>query len=133
MLKGGYCGTNDLIPGHCYYGAGVWRNTWVYLGRSSEKEFVWFFIGNDEDLLRNPTVQHILNKVTRLDYNACATTKSIKKVKPLDNIMSDKTDDGRYVSGSTLKIAESKLRIVDIHTLTQKDIDFVASKGRSFY
>lgn len=125
-----YCGTKDLVPGRAYYGAGVWRNTWVYLGRSSDKEYVWFFIGCEERLLNNPTLSQVLKDINTFGNDACSVTKSIKKVKPIENLLKD-TDSNNYVSEDAKKLALSNFRIGDIDNITQESLDTVARIARS--
>lgn len=80
-----YVGAKDLQAGHLYYtGSNPWRSTYLYLGRNSQKEFVWWFVCND-DYLQNKSVDYFVRE------SEC--TKTNKKVRPLEtNIVIDTSD-----------------------------------------
>ena len=121
MNKEGFCGTNDLIPGKFYYGVGVWRNIWCYLGRNSNKEFVWFFVSSDS-IVKVPTVEQIMREAKNWNEDVLLVTKSTKRVKPMDTLLED-PDTYNYIYATARIIAENKIRIVNIEKLTQKDLD----------
>ena len=78
----GFVAAKDLVPGRIYYSGCGWRSMYMYLGRDTEtKEFLWYFIGNEEYLLHLPT------KALFADADR---TKSNKKVKSLFDAGDDK-------------------------------------------
>jgi hypothetical protein len=79
--KSGFVGARELVPGNLYYAGSCWRNTWVYLGRTQSKEFVWYYIGNTHILYRSSVNQLI---------SEAEITKQNKRVKPLAMVLEDK-------------------------------------------
>jgi hypothetical protein len=119
----GFVKAGDLIPGHIYYAGDAWRNTWVYLGRSTEGKFVWYFVGNETALI-NEGFAHIIKSFHSLCRSDCfAVTKSNKKVKPLSNVSSDPTVD---ICRGFEELEEQNFT-VNIDGLTQKMLDKIAS------
>lgn len=101
----------------------AWRNTWVYLGRSTEGKFVWYFVGNETALI-NEGFAHIIKSFHSLCRSDCfAVTKSNKKVKPLSNVSSDPTVD---ICRGFEELEEQNFT-VNIDGLTQKMLDKIAS------
>lgn len=118
----GFVKANDLIPGHIYYGGNAWRSTWVYLGRSTKGQFVWYFIGN-ENMLINGGLELIIKDSHSYYRSDCfAVTKNNKKVKPLPNIFSDPTV---YIWKDIAKLAEQNFT-VNVDNLTQDMLDEIA-------
>lgn len=48
-----FVSAKDLVPGELYYTGSLWRALFLYLGRDSQKNFCWYFVGSTYDLLRN--------------------------------------------------------------------------------
>lgn len=91
-IDDGYVRVKDLVPGNLYYTGQCWRSTYVYLGRDKDKNFLWYFVGNEEILLRSTPEQ--------LKWEA-QRTKSNKKVKNLAYALQDKN---AYVSEETKRL-----------------------------
>lgn len=106
----GYVSSKDLIPGHLYYSGGCWRSTYIYLGRTSNKEYVWYFVSNGNSLLTMPLRSVLLN---------AHKTKQNKKVKPLEMAISD---EKAYVCADTLKLIESHFTL-DVTGLNTQLLD----------
>ena len=51
--KGLFVSAKDLVPGELYYTGSLWRSLYLYLGRDSQKNFCWYFVGSTYELLRN--------------------------------------------------------------------------------
>lgn len=83
-MKNNFCSVKDMIPNHVYYGSSCWRNTWIYLGRNSKKEFVYFFIGNEDYILAHSTKDDILEYIYHWKYEVLSVTKTNKKLKPIE-------------------------------------------------
>lgn len=79
-----YVKSKDLIPGHVYYNGNGWRNMYVYLGRDDNKKFLWYFIGNTENMRRMSMLEMSLH---------CDKTVSNKKVKDVWTYKDDLTED----------------------------------------
>ena len=77
---GGYVSAKDLIPGHLYCAGEYRRDVYVYLGRKSIKEFLWYFVRSVDTLLSSTAYRLIRES---------DSTKSNKKVKPLNNALTD--------------------------------------------
>lgn len=108
----GFIGARDLIPGELYYTGECWRSEYVYLGRTSDKRFIWYFIGN-EDILVRSTAYQLLSRAE--------TTNSNKKVKPLAEALNDSK---AYVSDDCKKLISMNYR-VDMTGITQEMLDSV--------
>ena len=106
----GFVSTKDLIPGTLYYSGECWRSTFAYLGRTSDKRFIWYFIGNEDILLRSSAYQLI---------QKADTTKSNKRVKPLAEALKD---HNAYVSGACKKLINMGYKI-DMSGVTQEMLD----------
>lgn len=106
----GYVRTKDLIPGNLYYTGGCWRSTYVYLGRTSSKKFVWFYIGNEETLLRAQASDLLMY---------AEVTKNNKKVKNLKDSLKDKN---AYVCRETKRLIDMDYK-VSMYNITQEMID----------
>ena len=109
-LNNGFVGAKDLIPGQLYYTGSCWRGEWVYLGRTSDKRFIWYFIGNEDILVHSSTYQLLLS---------AETTKSNKKVRLLSDALSD---PDAYISNDCARLIKSKFK-VDMTGITQQIID----------
>lgn len=48
-----FVSAKDLVPGELYYTGSLWRSLYLYLGRDSQKNFCWYFVGSTYELLRN--------------------------------------------------------------------------------
>lgn len=48
-----FVSAKDLIPGELYYTGSLWRSLYLYLGRDSQKNFCWYFVGSAHELIRN--------------------------------------------------------------------------------
>lgn len=77
-----YVGAKDIVPGELYYTGGLWRSLYLYLGRDSQKNFCWYFVGNENILRRNDLREYLVN---------CERTKSNKHVKKLEQALNDRT------------------------------------------
>lgn len=111
-VKTGFVSARDLVPGELYYTGGCWRSTYVYLGRNSAGEFIWYFIGNESILVNS--------SVAQLMYSA-EKTKQNKKVKPLSMALGDSK---AYVCSDTRKLIETGFK-VNVSGLTQSMLDSV--------
>lgn len=109
-INTGFVSSKDLIPGQLYYSGYCWRSTWVYIGRNSKKEYLWYFISNEQVLLRMTAIQllHELDK-----------TKQNKKVKPLAMAL---TDPHASVCDGTRQLIEMNY-LVDMSGITQSVLD----------
>lgn len=85
----GFVGAKDLIPGEVYYTGGCWRATYLYLGRDSDGMFCWYFVGNEDILMKND-LQEYRRKMER--------SKTNKRCKRLSTAL---TDPGAYVCSET--------------------------------
>lgn len=112
----GFVSTKDLVPGMLYYSGSCWRSTFVYLGRNSDKDFVWCFIGNEDILVRNTGVTLLKNR--ELDI---FTTKSNKKVRPLADALNDKD---AYLDSDTKRLIDTNFKL-NMVGVTQKMLDNV--------
>lgn len=108
--KTSYVPAGELIPGNLYYSGQCWRSTYVYLGRNSRKEFLWYFIGNEEILKRSSAHQ--------LLYSA-EKTKQNKKVRPLHMALDDPK---AYLYKEAKELIASNFR-VNMSGITQRDLD----------
>ncbi len=118
----GFVKAGDLIPGHIYYAGDAWRNTWVYLGRSTEGKFAWYFVGNETALINEGFARIIKSFHSSWRSDCFAVTKSNKKVKPLSNVFSDPTV---YIWKDIAKLAEQNFT-VNVDNLTQDMLDEIA-------
>ena len=109
-INTGFVPARSLIPGCLYYSGSCWRATYVYLGRTSDKRFLWYFIGN-ETLLKRSTPEELIMHAD--------ATKSNKKVKPLSMALEDKN---AYIGTETKKLIESGYK-VDMDGVTQQMIN----------
>ena len=105
-----FVSAKDLIPGHLYYSGGCWRSTYVYLGRTSDKQFVWSFIGNEHTLMAESLLEILQNAYC---------TNSNKKVRPLKDALNDKK---AHVSEGTEMLIRNNFS-VDVSNLTQRMLD----------
>lgn len=103
--------SKDLVVGHIYYSGSSWRSTYIYMGRSSEGEYVWHFIGN-ADYIYSEGMNYILKNLE--------TTKSNKKIKDIANI---KSDVDAYITDETYLILGHSSR-VNTSGLTQEVLDY---------
>lgn len=85
----GFVGAKDLIPGELYYTGGCWRATYLYLGRDSDGMFCWYFVGNEDILMKND-LQEYRRKMER--------SKTNKRCKRLSAAL---TDPGACVCSET--------------------------------
>lgn len=108
----GYVKSKDLVPGTLYYTGECWRSEYVYLGRTSDKRYVWYFIGNEDILIKTPA---------NLLLSKAETTKNNKKVKLLFNALNDRY---AYVSDGCKKLIRMKFK-VDMSCVTQDMLDRV--------
>lgn len=100
-----YVGAKELVPGEFYYTGDSWRSIYLYLGRDSEKNFCWSFVGN-ADLFISDGLMAV--RKSGIEY-----TKSNKKCKSLMN--ADKDPDAS-VSRSDRKLIDLNYT-VDVSTL----------------
>ena len=108
-----FVGAKDLIPGNLYYSGSCWRSIYVYLGRkTSDKSFVWYFVGN-EHILLSSNAYDLLNDVE--------ITKSNKKLKPLEEALND---PNVYVSKDCENLIKMGYK-VDMSVITQNMLDMV--------
>lgn len=71
--------SKDLIVGAFYFGGqSPYRNTFCYLGRTKDKGYIWYFIGNEKAFLGDPD-KCIVENV----FNDISITRSNKKVRLL--------------------------------------------------
>lgn len=112
-----YVKSKDLIPGHLYYSGQCWRATYLYVGRKSNKEYVWYFIGNERELANYRNMVDLLHSWMKQIH----TTRQIKKVKPLASALNDKN---AYVSSDTKKLIEVNYR-ANMDGVTQQMIDML--------
>lgn len=47
-----FVSAKDLIPGELYYTGSLWRSLYMYLGRDSKNNFCWYFVGNEDILIK---------------------------------------------------------------------------------
>lgn len=114
----GFVGARDLVPGNLYYSGGCWRSSYVYLGRTSQKEFVWAHIGNAKALLHESGVS-LLQRHKFFIFSVDAT-KSNKKVKPLADALND---PDAYVDNEYEMLITSGFKI-NMDGVTQQMLDF---------
>lgn len=79
-VKSLFVKASDLVPGHVYYSGDGWRSMYVYLGRDNKKNFLWYFVGNEETM-RKASYKEMLSRADR--------TKTNKKVKDVWNYALD--------------------------------------------
>lgn len=103
--------TKDLIVGHAYYSGDSWRSTYIYLGRTSNNDFVWYFVGNADYLYAKDLTYFLKNS---------DTTKSNKKVKDMANIRSDKD---AYITDEVVTILNHNC-CINTNGLTQEILDY---------
>lgn len=108
----GFVGAKDLVPGRLYYSGACWRAEYVYLGRTSDKRFIWYFIGNEDILIKSSAYQLL---------QRAETTKSNKKVKLLEDTLND---PNAYVSGDCNNLIKMGYK-VDMSGITQQMLDMV--------
>ena len=111
-IKTGFVSVKDLVPGNLYYSGQCWRSCYVYLGRKSTKEFIWYFIGNESILMESSAIQLLRNS---------ETTKNNKKVKPLKLSLTDKN---AYISEEVKHLIKLNYK-VDMSGVTQEMLDLV--------
>lgn len=75
-----YVNAKDLMPGKLYYTGQLWRSLYCYLGRDSNNNFCWSFIGN-EYCLKNKETEHLVSGFEK--------TKTNKKVHPIEHAPND--------------------------------------------
>lgn len=110
IIKTNYVGSRELIPGCLYYGSGCWRNTFVYLGRNSNKEYMWYFVTNGVSLID----MNVTNMISK-----SFTTKNNKKVKRLE----DAPRDMNAHIGDDIKLLIIRRFKVDMSGVTQEMLD----------
>lgn len=111
-----FVSAKDLVPGKIYYGGDGWRNSYVYLGRTSHGEFVYSFIGNEKDLIRYKSdVDYWLRDADCLKTN--------KKVKSLD----DCTSDPKFIDKGLYKVAGCGYKL-NLYGLTQEKLDYTSRR-----
>lgn len=84
-----YVKVRDLVVGEFYYVETAWRNTFVYLGRNDNKDFVWYYIEFGDDILKNPMYNTIHDNIHRLGEEYLFVTKRNMKVRLLKNAHKD--------------------------------------------
>lgn len=100
-----YVGAKDLVPGEFYYTGRLWRSMFLYLGRDTDNNFCWSFVGN--------TDLFIEDGLMAVKEMGIERTKSNKKCKSLIN--ADKDPDA-HVSISDRKLIDLNYT-VDVSTL----------------
>lgn len=105
-----FVAVKDLVPGQLYYSGGCWRNIYVYLGRTSDNQFVWSFVGNERYLMTAS-----LREVLEDSY----CTNNNKKIRPLKDALIDKN---AYVCEDTQMLIQNDFS-VDVSGLTQQMLD----------
>lgn len=111
-VNSGFVATKDLVPGNLYYSGECWRSCFVYLGRKSTKEYIWFYISNESTLVQS-TARQLLYR--------SETTKNNKKVKPLQMCLTDKK---AYVSSEVEYLVKINFK-VNMNGITQEMLDSV--------
>lgn len=126
MKENGICNVSDLKVGSMYYGSGLWRNLWVYLGRNSKKEFVYYFIGNAKDFLSCHTAEKIINDINLLGQHVYSITKQNKKLKSVTFLINDKSDN--YISEDYSKLIHANPIVTHCELFTLDYLDFISRK-----
>lgn len=89
-----YVSAKDLVPGELYYTGALWRSLFLYLGRDSSKRFCWYFVGNEDYLMRNDINEYLFN----IDR-----TKTNKRCKRLADAVND---PDAYISSDVKKLID---------------------------
>lgn len=107
-----YVHSKDLIPGEIYYTGDCWRSVYAYLGRNSERDYIWYYLCNGRITLGNSggLVSHLMRR-----------TRQNKKVKPLSMAPID-CDFPIPLDASNLIDTQFKL---DVSQVTQEMLDAV--------
>lgn len=111
-IETGYVKAKDLVQGNIYYSGACWRSTYVYLGRKTSGEYIWYFVGNEKMLIGTPA---------RDLLNHSEVTKQNKKVKPLRMALSD---EHASLCAGARELIEMNYR-VDMSGITQHMLDSV--------
>lgn len=109
-INTGFVSSKDLVPGELYYSGQCWRSTYVYIGRNSLGEYLWYFVSNEETL-KHSSIQYILSDITKTKHN--------KKVKRLADAVNDKS---AFVCKETLDLIKINYK-VNINGITQQMLD----------
>ena len=73
-----YIGVKQLKFGGIYYGGSDgWRNTFVYLGRMTDGNFLWFYISNDSLFLANPDTFILVNS---RNFQRTTSNKRVREI-----------------------------------------------------
>lgn len=107
-----FVSSNELIPGELYYGGQCWRNTYVYLGRNSKKEYLWYFVGSEEYLVQASAINLLYD---------CEKTKQNKRVKPIRMALKDSR---AYVHSDLKALINSNFK-VNMSGITKEMLDKV--------
>lgn len=75
-----FVSAKDLIPGELYYTGSLWRSLYMYLGRDGKNNFCWYFVGNEDTLIKNDILEYQRN---------IERTKANKRCKKLTDAVND--------------------------------------------
>ena len=108
-----YVSAKDLIPGHLYYADTGYPYIFIYLGRTSIGQFLWFPV-------RNVVMPY---KETLINYSV--TTRSNRKVRPLEAARNDPDmNNGQYFCSVVVQdLLERGITAVDMSGITQEMLD----------
>lgn len=103
-----YVTSKELKPGRLYYGgADGHRNTWMYVGKNIQGEYLWFFISNEEAFKEGPCRWMRSSR----NYGDFITTKSIKRLRPLTRVQN------KLLGGFEVDLNPILEYLTDIHDL----------------
>lgn len=91
--------SKDLVPGNLYYSGSCWRATYVFLGRTKNNLYAWYFVGNTDKVL-NATAKELMGNIH--------FTKSNKKVRNLKDAIYDKD---AHISKDTKMLIDMGYRV----------------------
>ena len=131
MKENGICNVSDLKVGSMYYGSGLWRNLWVYLGRNSKKEFIYYFIGNAMSFLRDPTAEKIITDINLLGKNVYTITKQNKKLKSVTFLANDTSDN--YISKDYAILIRENPIVTNCELFTLEYLDFISREYNKYF
>lgn len=75
-----YVKAQDLEEGNLYYTSQLWRALYIYLGRDKEKNFCWFFVGNEYILFKTRDINEIIKNSFRETFIRTKTNKKCKRL-----------------------------------------------------
>lgn len=112
-----YVKSAELVPGKLYYSGSCFRSVYIYVGRTSKKDYLWYFVDNEDEVVKYSAEEIIEH---------CEPTRQNKKVRKLEDALKDPK---AYVTSECKKLIRSQFS-VDLSGFSQNYIDKFAGIKR---